>query len=87
MNERHKGVALNIGNLICLEKDINSLIDKDIDNYIDKKKFYKKSKYKWILSFVKNTKEFHEKDIDDRARRLANDFYDKAQKILKYRFK
>ena len=68
--------ALNIGNLILLEYEINN--DAGEKDYKEKSKnFYPKSQYKWIAEFVKDNPEWNETMIENRASMMAETFYNK----------
>lgn len=66
--------SLNIGNLILLEGNLNN--DAGMLAYKDKKeKYYNKSQYKWILSFISENPDWDESMINDRATMMAETFY------------
>ena len=65
--------TLNIGNLILLEGNLN--VKADNLGYIDKKKIYRESKYKWIKEFVDKHTDWSSKDIENRASILAEQYY------------
>lgn len=67
--------ALNIGNLILLEVQLNRLADKL--NYREKKKIYKKSKYVWVEEFINNNKDWNKDMIYDRTVELSKIYYTK----------
>lgn len=85
INEKNKGVAINIGNIICLEKDINESIPKNIEKLEQKKNYYKKSNYSWIKEFINETDSFEKRNIKKRASILAKDFYEFAAELLSTR--
>lgn len=60
--------ALNIGNLILLERELNR--EADEKDYLDKLCYYRKSKYDWIQRFIKENDIWLEKKIRDRAEKL-----------------
>ncbi len=64
--------ALNIGNLILLEVNINNEADLP---YSDKIEIYKKSQYKWIHSFIEENGDWNEGMIEDRATMMAETYY------------
>lgn len=71
----------NIGNLIVLEnkynQELNILKQKSLDiDYEKKLETYKKSRYKIMEEFIKSYNNFSNKDIDSRADKLANFFWD-----------
>ena len=71
----------NIGNLIVLEnkynQELNILKQKSLDiDYEKKLEIYKKSRYKIMEEFIKSYNNFSNKDIDSRADKLANFFWD-----------
>lgn len=65
--------TLNIGNLILLEGKLNE--EAGNLDYADKKSIYRKSKYKWINSFIENHADWSYKDIEKRASFLAELYY------------
>lgn len=67
--------ALNVGNLILLEVTLN----RDAGNaaYSDKISIYKKSTYPWIAQFVADHSEWNQSMIADRAKKLAEIYYQK----------
>ena len=67
--------ALNVGNLILLEVTLN----RDAGNaaYSDKISIYKKSAYPWIAQFVADHSEWNQSMIADRAKKLAEIYYQK----------
>lgn len=65
--------ALNIGNLILLERELNR--EADEKDYLDKLCYYRKSKYDWIQRFIKENDIWLEKKIRDRAEKLAYIYY------------
>ena len=65
--------ALNIGNLILLEREINN--DAGSSDYVEKKIYYKKSQYLWISKFVEKYGEWNDDMIDERAKNLAAAYY------------
>lgn len=66
--------ALNIGNLILLERTLNE--SADIKNYITKKEEdYCKSSYKWIKDFMNEHDDWEVTDIEERAENMAEVFY------------
>lgn len=72
--ESNGGIALNIGNLILLELDINNqagqtVYEEKIDSY------YKSSQYKWIKTFIEEHHDWNESMIEDRASMMADTFY------------
>ncbi len=67
-------MALNIGNLILLEINLNNAAshlpyNEKRDNY------YLKSNYDWVKNFVSNHLEWTEDDIIARAEKMANIYY------------
>lgn len=67
-------MALNIGNLILLEINLNNAAshlpyNEKRDNY------YLKSNYDWVKNFVSNHLEWTEDDIVARAEKMANIYY------------
>lgn len=77
----NKPYTLNIGNLILLEETINNNLE---DECFEKKiEVYEHSSYKWICKFIYNNKEsseWTEQKIKDRAKKLAKMYY---QEVLK----
>lgn len=73
--ESNGDLALNIGNLILLEININ----KDADNlpYKDKIAFYENSKYTWVHKFIQEHDSWDPSMISDRAIELAKIYYEK----------
>ena len=72
-NEKDKPFALNIGNLIILERNLN--LECDILKFEEKISVYKKSKYnsvKFFLEKYSNNKSF---PIEDRAKNMAKEIY------------
>lgn len=65
--------ALNIRNLILLERELNR--EADEKDYLDKLCYYRKSKYDWIQRFIKENDIWLEKKIRDRAEKLAYIYY------------
>ena len=71
--------TLNIGNLILLEGKLN--VEAGNLAYKDKKIIYRKSKYKWIKSFVNSHSNWTEADIiEKRAALMAKVYYTKIFK-------
>lgn len=72
-NEKDKPFALNIGNLIILERNLN--LECDILKFEEKISVYKKSKYNSVQFFLEkysNNKSF---PIEDRAKNMAKEIY------------
>lgn len=65
--------ALNIGNLILLEQELNR--EAEEKDYLDKLYYYKKSNYDWIQKFIKENDVWSEEKIRDRAEKLADIYY------------
>lgn len=65
--------ALNIGNLILLEQELNR--EAGEKDYVDKLYYYKKSNYDWIQKFIKENDVWSEEKIRDRAEKLADIYY------------
>ena len=65
--------ALNIGNLILLEQELNR--EAGERDYLGKVYYYKKSNYDWIQKFVKENDAWSEEKIRDRAEKLADIYY------------
>jgi Uncharacterized conserved protein len=72
------GMTTNIGNLILLERDLNNLAGDVV--YVDKVEFYRKSKYKWVEKFVAEHHDWGIGEVEDRAKFLAKEFYEKVLK-------
>jgi len=70
-NERN----LNIGNLILLEQSLNE--EADDSDYCDKVDIYKRSKYKWIQTFIANNTEWDNEKAITRSKVLATFYYTK----------
>ena len=73
VSEREGGLALDIGNLILLEKHLN--VEADSLDYCDKLTVYKKSAYPWMKMFVDSHSEWNQTSIESRAESLAEVFY------------
>lgn len=72
-SEKDKAFALNVGNLIILERNLNLECDKF--NFEEKISVYKKSKYNSIQCFLEkysNNKSF---PIEERAKNMAKEIY------------
>lgn len=65
--------ALNIGNLILLEQELNR--EAGERDYLGKVYYYKKSNYDWIQKFIKENDAWSEEKIRDRAEKLADIYY------------
>ena len=72
--ESHEGNANNIGNLIILERELNTEADKM--NYSEKLEIYKKSNYTWVHALANKYPVWEEAMISDRAKEMASLFYD-----------
>lgn len=66
-------IALNIGNLILLEQELNR--EAGERDYLGKVYYYKKSNYDWIQKFIKENDAWSEEKIRDRAEKLADIYY------------
>lgn len=66
--------TLFIGNLICLEIDLNNEAS-DLD-YEEKLEVYKKSKYDQVLIFCNKYPNFNENNIEERSKILGEYYYD-----------
>ena len=66
--------TLFIGNLICLEIDLNN--EASDLAYEEKLEVYKKSKYDQVLNFCNKYPNFNENDIEDRSKILWEYYYD-----------
>lgn len=66
-------IALNIGNLILLEVNLNN--EAGQNEYINKIDVYKKSQYKWILLFCSRNPDWNEVMIKERAAMMAETYY------------
>ena len=72
--------ALNIGNLILLEGNLNN--NADNVTYEDKRIHqYAKSSYKWVKDFSNAHTTWNDSDIDQRAEEMAEDFYNNILKV------
>lgn len=72
-SEKDKAFALNIGNLIILERNLN--LECDNSNFEEKISVYKKSKYNSVQCFLEkysNNKSF---PIEERAKDMAKEIY------------
>ncbi len=67
--------TLSIGNLILLEGTINNAAGEK--PYVEKKDFYRKSKFEWIHTFLENHPTFSKNDINNRAIEMAKIYYTK----------
>ena len=65
--------ALNIGNLILLEQELNR--EAGERDYLGKVYYYKKSNYDCIQKFIKENDAWSEEKIRDRAEKLADIYY------------
>lgn len=65
--------TLLIGNLICLEIDLNN--EASDLAYEEKLEVYKKSKYNQVLNFCKNNPDFNEDEIEKRSKILGEYYY------------
>ena len=66
--------TLFIGNLICLEIDLNN--EANDLAYEEKLEVYKKSKYDQVLNFCNKYPNFNENDIEERSKILGEYYYD-----------
>lgn len=73
LHESSGKTALNIGNLILLEMNINN--EAGELPYSDKIEIYKKSQYKWIHSFIEENSGWNEGMIKERATMMAETYY------------
>lgn len=71
--------ALNIGNLILLEKTLNEKADNK-EYVIKKEEDYSKSTYIWIKKFIKEHDDWKDNDIEKRAEKMAEIFYNNILK-------
>lgn len=71
--ETEGGFALNIGNLILLEKRLND--DAGNQVYSDKRKIYEKSTYRFVKDFIEKHDRWDESMIAERAKELARIYY------------
>lgn len=65
--------TLLIGNLICLEIDLNN--EASDLAYEEKLEVYKKSKYNQVLNFCKDNPDFNEDEIEKRSKILGEYYY------------
>ena len=70
--------SLNIGNLILLESDLNE--EASSMKYIDKIAIYERSRYNWVKDFISNNSDWIDTMILDRAKRMAECYYDNILK-------
>lgn len=70
--------TIYIGNLICLEQNLNNKADNL--KFGEKLKVYEKSKYNQVIEFCKKYKKFDEKSISERSKELGEYYYDKIFK-------
>ncbi|CZR73116.1 hypothetical protein [Clostridium botulinum B1 str. Okra] [Clostridioides difficile] len=68
-------VNLNIGNLILLERSLNS--EADQKNYQEKINIYSKSKYTWVEEFINQHRTWEESMINERALQMSKEYYTK----------
>lgn len=66
--------TLFIGNLICLEIDLNN--EASDLAYEEKLEVYKKTKYDQVLNFCNKYPNFNENDIEERSKILGEYYYD-----------
>lgn len=71
--ETEGGFALNIGNLILLEKRLND--DAGNQVYSDKRKIYEESTYRFVKDFIEKHDRWDESMIAERAKELARIYY------------
>jgi len=71
-------IALNIGNLIGLERDRNT--EANNLDYLEKKYIYSKSHYNQVQDFIKKYNKFDESNIPNRAEELAKYYYENILK-------
>jgi hypothetical protein len=82
LDEEYNEKNCNIGNLVALETKINLDINKfkqrnsNKISYLEKKKFYLESRYKMVKLLVDNYADFTTLDIANRAKVLADYFWD-----------
>lgn len=75
LSESADEVNINIGNLILLEQPLNE--EADDSDYCDKVDVYKKSRYKWIQSFIEDNAEWNNEKALARSKALATFYYTK----------
>lgn len=73
ISENTNDLALNIGNLILLEKRINEKAEDK--SHIEKKNFYAQSKYPWVSHFLREYSDWDDTSIEKRASKLAKIYY------------
>lgn len=78
--ECNNGISNNIGNLILLERALNTEVDNN--EYLKKLEIYKKSNYLWMKEFVKQHPNWSEDMVKNRAKIMASLFY---HKILSFK--
>ena len=72
--------CLNIGNLILLEDKLNK--EADSMQYRDKIDIYECSRYKWVKEFISKNPKWRSAMIADRARKMAELYYDNIIKKI-----
>lgn len=78
ISEKEGDYALNIGNLILLEQNLNS--EADDKDYNDKKSIYLKSSYPWVKKFINEYSQWDKSMIEKRAKLLSQIYYTKVFK-------
>lgn len=73
ISESTGGNSFNIGNLILLEEKLNG--EAGNQNYLEKKKIFKKSSFNWINQFVDDNETWENDQIETRAEQLARIYY------------
>lgn len=71
--ECNNGISNNIGNLILLERALNTEVDNN--EYLKKLEIYKKSNYLWMKEFVTQHPNWTEDMVKNRAKTMASLFY------------
>jgi uncharacterized protein with ParB-like and HNH nuclease domain len=78
ISEREGGDALNIGNLILLEGNLN--VEAGHKDYSNKCAIYVKSNYAWVKNFISQHKQWDSSMIAQRAIELSEMYYSKILK-------
>ena len=92
LDEEYNEENCNIGNLIALETkinlDINDFKQRNSNeiSYLQKKKFYSKSRYKMVKLLIDNYTNFTAGNIEERAKVLADYFWDTFFKKYKQNY-
>lgn len=75
ISEKESSDALNIGNLILLERKLND--EAGNNDYSNKYATYEKSNYVWIKKFIGQYEQWDSSMIEQRAKKLSEVYYEK----------